>query len=320
MSKSSINVQPASNGSEAHNNRYHDLDYVRDELSHLNDKWIYCSIAEEKKFAETRCKELSGRKLQKNATPIREGVLLFEDHHDIDDMHRVKDAIYERFGIQTFQIYMHRDEGHFDEDEEWKPNLHAHFLFNWTDEKTGKMIAMNRKDMSELQTVVAATLGMERGKQSEKVRLSAMEYKVQKLKEDRLVQSRMKNETHERLYQKHQQFLNIEDRVRKIAKQLTAEEMVNKVHQLQGESLHKKLTNAIHTIHFLEEQMDYYKDKSERLEQLSSINFQEMNKWKNRASFKEIKKERAKTAKRADKTIESFKQVEKKRRDKSMKM
>lgn len=318
MSKSSINVQPASNGSEAHNNRLYDLDYVRDELSYLNEKWVDCSISDERKYAEARCKSISGRKLQKNATPIREGVLLFEDHHDIDDMHRVKDAIYEHFGIRTFQIYMHRDEGHFNEADEWKPNLHAHFLFNWTDERTGKMIPMKRKDMSELQTVVAKTLGMERGKQSDKVRLSAIEYKVKKLKDERLAQSRMKNYTHERLYRANEYMTKVEARVKKIAEKMTRAEFIEEVKKLDGDTLKKKLVDSIQTMKFLKEQADYYKDLYERSEEKTSKYFREMNKWKNNAPFAEIKEERKKTNERATKTIDSFKNFEKKKKNRGM--
>ena len=185
MSLSSINIQPVKSTSESHNKRSVDLGYVRKELSKHNDSWSNDTIHNRTNFVKHRCKELSGRKMQKNAIPIREGVLLFEEHHTLKDMHRVKDALHDQFGLQTFQIYMHRDEGHNDlTTGEWKPNYHAHFLFDWTDGRTGKMMRLNKMDMRKMQTIVATTLNMQRGKESGVTRLSAIDYKVAKRKEE----------------------------------------------------------------------------------------------------------------------------------------
>ena len=185
MSKSSIHIVPVKAGSEKHNQREKELSYVRSDLSHLNSSFIVKSIAEAKQFAEKNCKEKTGRSMQAKATPIREGVLLIGQHHTADDLKKLGSCIEEKFGIKTIQGYCHKDEGHYDKiTQEWKPNYHAHMVFDWTDHSTGKSIKMSRDDMAELQTIVADSLGLERGVSSSKEHLNAIQYKSQQEQKD----------------------------------------------------------------------------------------------------------------------------------------
>lgn len=42
----------------------------------------------------------------------------------------------QELGITPFQYYIHRDEGHYDtKTGEWKPNYHAHILFDITSQE-----------------------------------------------------------------------------------------------------------------------------------------------------------------------------------------
>lgn len=50
---------------------------------------------------------------------------------------------------------------------EWKSNSHAHILFDWMDHATGKSWKLDKKAMSDLQTLAAETLNMERGRSKE---------------------------------------------------------------------------------------------------------------------------------------------------------
>lgn len=52
---------------------------------------------------------------------------------------------------------------------EWKSNSHAHILFDWMDHATGKSWKLDKKAMSDLQTLAAETLNMERGKSKEEI-------------------------------------------------------------------------------------------------------------------------------------------------------
>ena len=89
MAKSSINIQPVKAGSEKHNQRLKSYDYVRSELSHLNTSYFKESIS----LALSRIKQTyqlnTGQKMQKKATPIREGVVLIKENHTADDLVRL---------------------------------------------------------------------------------------------------------------------------------------------------------------------------------------------------------------------------------------
>lgn len=61
--------------------------------------------------------------------------------------------------------------------EAWKPNYHAHMIFDWTDGETGRTRKLNKQDMAEMQTILAECLGMERGISSDRKHLSAIQYK-----------------------------------------------------------------------------------------------------------------------------------------------
>ncbi len=179
MGKSSINIQPIKENSEIHNNREKVLDYIRADLTKENESFFKRSVSEtQKEIAELYEKKVS-QKMQAKATPIREGVLLLDAKHNIQDLQNLADRIEQRFKIQSIQGYIHRDEGHYNEAREWKPNLHAHLVFDWQDKNTGKTIKLNRQDMAELQTLVATTLGLERGASSDKKHLNALQFKNQ---------------------------------------------------------------------------------------------------------------------------------------------
>lgn len=185
MGKSSIHIMPVKSGSESHNQRLQNLNYVRDDLSHLNSSFVLASIADTRSKIETRYQESTGQKMQAKQTPIREGVLLIDEKHSAEDLKRVAEKLEERFGIRTIQAYAHKDEGHWNKETGiWKPNHHAHMVFDWTDKDTGKSLKLKREDLAEIQTVVAQTLGLERGKASTKRHIEAREYKAMKVEED----------------------------------------------------------------------------------------------------------------------------------------
>lgn len=176
MAKTSINIQPVKSGSEEHNKRMKPLDYVRRELTQHNQYWESDSQSARLASIQERYFRTVGQKMQATATPIREGVVVIQDSTSMDDLRKLADVFKEKFGVEVFQIAIHRDEGHA-KSKDWKPNLHAHLVFDWTDE-TGKSIKLNRNRMVEMQTITAEVLGMERGKSSDKKHLSAIQYKI----------------------------------------------------------------------------------------------------------------------------------------------
>jgi len=182
MQATSINIQPVKNDSEAHNLRTKKLDYVKTELSSKNESWSCDKI-------ETRLTKIkddyfknTGQQMQKKATPIREGVVVITEKTTMKDLQAFAAKIEESFGIKTIQIHLHQDEGHTktgDMNNDWKPNLHAHMVFDWTEGNTGRTCKLHKHHMSEMQTILAETLGMERGKSSDTKHLNAIQFKNQ---------------------------------------------------------------------------------------------------------------------------------------------
>lgn len=177
MSATSINIQPVKGGSEIHNFREKELSYVRSELSHLNESWAIDSISSRLEDIKQRYQNTTGQQMQKKATPIREGVIVIESGTSMDQLRDFATRCEEQFGIKTFQIHMHKDEGHMNS-KEWKPNLHAHIVFDWT-QNNGKSIKLNRQDMAKMQTMLAESLGMQRGKSSDREHLNAIQFKAE---------------------------------------------------------------------------------------------------------------------------------------------
>ena len=200
---SCINIKPCNIGSsEAHNRRTeqymahineNDV-YIRRDLTSKNEVWVspeygektlqqcYDDIAvmvKEKtgKALQTKSRERVDKKTGKvkkvaGSSPIREGVVLIKPDTTIDDLVRFTQECQKRWGICAIQIFIHRDEGHYDTMDnvgksEWKSNSHAHILFDWMDHATGKSWKLDKKAMSDLQTLAAETLNMERGKSKE---------------------------------------------------------------------------------------------------------------------------------------------------------
>jgi hypothetical protein len=178
MATSSIHIEPIMGHSEGHNGRLIVLGYVRVEKTVENEIWINQTVAEVTTEAKKIVKEKTGRTMQEKAHPIREGVVVLEGHHTIEDLKNLGKVLEAKFGVRTFQAYIHRDEGHYDKNQKWKQNLHGHMVFDWVNHATGKSVMLKRKDMKEFQTVVAETLGMERGVSSEKKHLNSIQYKI----------------------------------------------------------------------------------------------------------------------------------------------
>lgn len=107
-----------------------------------------------------RVKTISG------SSPIRESVVVCKADSSIEQLQRYCQQCHERFGITAILIHLHRDEGHYENPADkwsWKPNYHAHIVWDWMSHETGKSCKLNADDMSLMQDMVATALEMERG-------------------------------------------------------------------------------------------------------------------------------------------------------------
>lgn len=178
MAQTSIHIKPCKvSSSEVHNKREKELDYVISSLSPNNEFW---ELVKGKPLAsyveETRrlVKEKTGRKMQLKAVPLHEAVVVIGKNTTMDDLKRIAKRFKDRFGIEAVQIAIHRDEGK----DAQHLNLHAHMVFDWYNHETGKSIRTSKADTSEMQTICAEELEMERGESSSKKHLDAQMYKA----------------------------------------------------------------------------------------------------------------------------------------------
>ncbi|WP_330746034.1 hypothetical protein [Chryseobacterium sp. CP-77] len=186
--KTSINFKAVKTDSEAHNFRRKTFDYIKKDLTKKNEYWVESKISDRLISIEDYCKEKSGRKLQKNALPIREAVVVIKENTTMQDLHKLSKRLEEELRIRIFQIAIHRDEGHYDKDsKEWKSNYHAHLVADWQDLETGKTLKHQSFHYSKMQDITAECLEMDRGVSGSKVRLEAIEFKIQKREEELLL-------------------------------------------------------------------------------------------------------------------------------------
>ena len=172
--------------------------YVVPELSTDNEQWInpdFGSPDLRTHYDNIRqmVKEKTGRAMQEKererkgkngktvkiagCSPIREGVLLVRSDTTLADVRKFGEECQRRWGITPLQIFLHKDEGHWlngqpeAEDREsfkvgnrwFKPNYHAHIVFDWMNHETGKSRKLNDEDMAAMQTLASNILLMERG-------------------------------------------------------------------------------------------------------------------------------------------------------------
>lgn len=207
MAKASIHIKACSIAqSEAHNKREKELDYIRKDLSHLNESHYFdkTPLAKLKKQIAKDVKTKTGRAMQKNAVPIQEAVAVIKEDTSMDDLVKFCRKVQDRWGITPLQIHVHRDEGYMrsaavrawrkdPDNNPWKPNLHAHIVWRSVLDN-GKSVRLTSADCEEMQTMYAKVMGMERGKRTGRKGLSALEFKLQ-AKEKELEELIVLNET-----------------------------------------------------------------------------------------------------------------------------
>lgn len=200
MAQASIHFEPVKGGSEEHNKRLKFLDYVHPERTHLNEYWESDTQAHRlaiitQNFLDHHPKR---KKLHAKATPIREAVVNIEEGTTMDDLKKLAKRLRDRFGIEVFQIAIHKDEGYFGSEDGDKLNLHAHLVADWTNHEIGESLKLSRQDMAEMQTINAECLNMQRGVSSDKKHLTAMQYKEKKARDEAEKAERIRMQTEQK--------------------------------------------------------------------------------------------------------------------------
>lgn len=195
--KTSINIKPCNIGSsEAHNRRTAEYlanirkekFYIRTDLMAGNETWVApdfseATLTDRYNQIAAMVKEKTGRAMQtkdrervnkktgkvtivRGSTPLKEGVVVVKEDTTMEQLRKFCKMCKERWGVTALQVFIHRDEGHYGtpgDNATWKPNLHAHIVWDWMNHDTGKSCKLDEKAMSEMQTILAECLDMERG-------------------------------------------------------------------------------------------------------------------------------------------------------------
>ena len=218
MAKTSVHFQPCKEISEIHNYRKKKLDYVRTQVTNKNENWMWDSsksLADRREEIRKLVKEKTGRKMQSKAVPLHEAVVVIDYKTTMDDLKKLGKIYQQRFGIECIHISIHRDEGHWInrngedvglkptdnptqkqiiEGVKWKPNLHAHMVFDWYNHDNGKSWKTSKQDARDMQTIAAEVLSMGRGQESTKQHLDGLSYKLaQKIEETEVQEIYIKN-------------------------------------------------------------------------------------------------------------------------------
>ena len=210
--------------------------YIVPELTAGNEQWINPGFGNPDlqahyDYIKRMVKEKTGRAMQEKererkgkngkvtkvagCSPIREGVLLIRPDTTLADVRKFGEECRRRWGITPLQIFLHKDEGHwlngqpetedresFKVGERWfKPNYHAHIVFDWMNHDTGKSRKLNDEDMTEMQNLASDILLMERGQSKAvtgKEHLERNDFIIGKQKEE------MKRLDATRQYREHQ--------------------------------------------------------------------------------------------------------------------
>lgn len=257
--KTGIKFKPCNVGTaEAHNRRdraYCEAvarkfghTYFWDEYRHLNQSWRNPSYAKplpelledmkvlvkqktgramQCKPVETTDRKTSKKKTRSGCSAIREGCPPIKPDTRIEDFEPFVKWL-NGYGISVISIDLHHDEGHADPDtDDLRQNHHAHIIVDWLNYETGKTVKIDSNVCKEMQTVLAESLGMERGTPKEDTGiegLSAIEYKekmatahVRQLKQEQQELENRKSELLKEQTNKETEIAELE--VRRIEKQ-----------------------------------------------------------------------------------------------------
>ena len=88
-----------------------------------------------------------------------------KDSTTMQELEKLTEHFQKKYGFQCYQIAIHRDEGHFNEQGEKVINHHAHLEFITLDKETGRnrQRELSPSVLRQIQDEVAEILGMERG-------------------------------------------------------------------------------------------------------------------------------------------------------------
>ena len=165
--KSSINFKPSKDHQVFHNTTIRPNYAIGGELEYdlkgypardLKNKIISQAIENYNKNKAPKAPKFKAKNYEWSA------VVNIKPETKMDDLKKLAEHLNKKYGFQCYQITIHRDEGHINDDGEKEINHHAHLELITLDKETGKQRwNFTPKKLRELQTEVAEILQMERG-------------------------------------------------------------------------------------------------------------------------------------------------------------
>lgn len=313
----------AKSGALRHNRREAKLSNVNPNLTHLNESWESPIIKRKEDGGEGRSidsltKERADHYLMKHGRSapgfgpngksvppdrrtafIRESCVVIKPETTLEDVRRFADSVCSEFGVKCLGIWLHKDEGHhrskyIEGDSKWKPNLHAHVLFDWYLFEKGRVARSTSNWYSQMQDMAAAALNMERGEKSERKHIASKAFAEQQAEqriamlEDKVAQLQrsIKAQTKQLEIKKREledaQKRNDKELPKFEAEYLRKKQMLEDVQRKykdlseqlendylkEGEQIHNKITDAKVELFFVE------KDLREKKEELKALSVQ----------------------------------------------
>ena len=262
---SSIHIEKVKSGSFLHNDRSVKVSYLIDS-SDKNE----CSVSADeaiKTFQELRLKAQENytkrvnQKMQKNTVFLKEAIVNLEEHHTLKDLQPIVDKL-ESYGFKVLQTSIHRDEGFLNSENKKEKNYHAHITMFCLDVETGKTVKFGknyRTELSKLQTFVADTLKMQRGKVSVKEHAKELNVKVEK------ASRRLDTHDYKRAMKiKEQEELKLKEKYnfREYQKKITSLEDLTKEQKKELHSLNSAVKNQKATIDELNQKIEEIQAKN----------------------------------------------------------
>ena len=185
-------------------------------------------------------------------------------------MHKFGEECQKRLGITPLRIFLHKDEGDwlngqpepedresFKVGERWfKPNYHAHIVFDWMNHDTGKSRKLNDEDMTEMQSLASNILLMERGQSKAvtgKEHLERNDFIIEKQKAELQRMDAAKRHKEEQINLAEQELRQVKSEIRtdklKGAATDAATVIVSGVGSLFGSGKMKKLEQSNEVLH-----------------------------------------------------------------------
>lgn len=215
-----LRLEKPSSVSREHNTREIIPDYVRVDLMPQNKYYFFddkmniiTSSHKTHKELDIELKQLykesTGQKIQKNMNTLMEGLFLFSDKNTDEEILKSVVDFGRNFNVKIIELHLHRDEGYYNKNQEWIPNLHGHFVFENIERNEvlvmqkkrkgkdkgkeelvnlkGKTHKFSRTDTSKMQDFFAKALNLQRGNTNSREHLTHIEWKNKKIKEENLI-------------------------------------------------------------------------------------------------------------------------------------